>query len=149
MYCKMYGIANGAILKKKKLCKSLVELYSAILVRFSIFSIQVALIVLVPVYTSTYQDCTYEVYVPVQATTCAVQVLQWVPVQYLYCRVDYTVIPVYTGTYGYNIYKYGTCTVQVHTYIFTNSSKYYSEVSIMQIPERVPTILIFCTLVSA
>ena len=43
MYCKMYGIANGAILKKKKVCKSLVELYSAILVRFSIFSIQVAL----------------------------------------------------------------------------------------------------------
>ena len=49
MYCKIYGIANGAILKKKKVCKSLVELYSAILVRFSIFSIQVELIVLAPV----------------------------------------------------------------------------------------------------
>ena len=45
MYCKIYGIANGAILKKKKVCKSLVELFSAILVRFSIFSIQVELIV--------------------------------------------------------------------------------------------------------
>ena len=45
MYCKMYVIANGAILKKKYICKILVELYSAILVRFSIFSIQVALIV--------------------------------------------------------------------------------------------------------
>ena len=44
MYCKIYGIANGAILKKKKVCKILVELYSAILVRFSIFSIQVELI---------------------------------------------------------------------------------------------------------
>ena len=44
MYCKIYGIANGAILKKKNVCKILVELYSAILVRFSIFSIQVALI---------------------------------------------------------------------------------------------------------
>ena len=43
----MYRIANGAILKKKNICKILVELYSAILVRFSIFSIQVALIVLV------------------------------------------------------------------------------------------------------
>ena len=46
MYCKIYGIANGAILKKKNVCKILVELYSAILVRFSIFSIQVELIVL-------------------------------------------------------------------------------------------------------
>ena len=45
MYCKMYVIANGAILKKKNVCKILVELYSAILVRFSIFSIQVALII--------------------------------------------------------------------------------------------------------
>ena len=45
MYCKIYVIANGAILKKKYICKSLVDLYSAILVRFSIFSIQVALIV--------------------------------------------------------------------------------------------------------
>ena len=54
MYCKIYGIANGAILKKKNVCKILVELYSAILVRFSIFSIQVALIVLVQkVRTST------------------------------------------------------------------------------------------------
>ena len=44
MYCKMYVIANGAILKKKNICKILVELYSAILVRFSIFSIQVALL---------------------------------------------------------------------------------------------------------
>ena len=46
MYCKIYVIANGAILKKKNVCKILVELYSAILVRFSIFSIQVELIVL-------------------------------------------------------------------------------------------------------
>ena len=45
MYCKMYVIANCAILKKNNVCKILVELYSAILVRFSIFSIQVALIV--------------------------------------------------------------------------------------------------------
>ena len=48
MYCKMYWIANGAILKKNNVWKILVELYSAILVRFSIFSIQVELIVLVP-----------------------------------------------------------------------------------------------------
>ena len=45
MYCKMYVIAYGAILKKKYICKSLVDLYGAILVRFSIFSIQVELIV--------------------------------------------------------------------------------------------------------
>ena len=51
MYCKMYGNANGAILKKNNVCKILVDLYSAILVRFSIFSIQVALIV------RTYRTC--------------------------------------------------------------------------------------------
>ena len=45
MYCKMLGIGNGAILKKINVCKSLVELYSAILVRFSIFSLQLELIV--------------------------------------------------------------------------------------------------------
>ena len=38
MYCKMYGNADGAILKKNNVCKILVDLYSAILVRFSIFS---------------------------------------------------------------------------------------------------------------
>ena len=62
MYCKMYVIANGAILKKNNVCKSLVYLYCAILVRFSIFSIQVELIVpylywyctVVPVYTLRY-----------------------------------------------------------------------------------------------
>ena len=43
MYCKMYVIAKGAILKKINVCKSLVELYSAILVRFSIFSLQLEL----------------------------------------------------------------------------------------------------------
>ena len=59
MYCKIYGIANGAILKKKKVCKSLVELYSAILVRFSIFSIQVELIVL---YKYRYSTDLYVLY---------------------------------------------------------------------------------------
>ena len=52
MYCKMYVNANGAILKKNNVCKILVDLYSAILVRFSIFSIQVALIV--PAYGSQH-----------------------------------------------------------------------------------------------
>ena len=53
MYCKIYRIANGAILKEKNVCKSLVEIYSAILVRFSIFSIQVELIVPSISYKST------------------------------------------------------------------------------------------------
>ena len=43
----MYVIASDTILKKNNVWKILVELYSAILVRFSIFSIQVALIVLI------------------------------------------------------------------------------------------------------
>ena len=55
MYCKMYVIASGAILKKINICKSLVELYSAILVRFSIFSLQLELIVPVPVQQSEHQ----------------------------------------------------------------------------------------------
>ena len=46
MYCKMLGIGNSAILKKKNVCKSLVEPISAILARFSIFSIHQRLIVL-------------------------------------------------------------------------------------------------------
>ena len=58
----MYGIANGAILKKKNVCKSLVELYSAILVRFSIFSIQVALIVLISAYSYRYGTSTVRPY---------------------------------------------------------------------------------------
>ena len=58
MYCKMYVIANGAILKKKNVCKILVELYSAILVRFSIFSIQVELIVLVRPYGKVTRTVT-------------------------------------------------------------------------------------------
>ena len=45
MYCKMWGIGNGAILKKKNVCKIMVELYCGILVRFSIFSIHLELIV--------------------------------------------------------------------------------------------------------
>ena len=47
MYCKMLGVGNSAILKKKNVWKSLVEPISAILVRFSIFSIHQRLIVLV------------------------------------------------------------------------------------------------------
>ena len=50
----MYVIANGAILKGKNVCKILVELYSAILVRFSIFSIQVVLIVPIRVSNHKY-----------------------------------------------------------------------------------------------
>ena len=50
MYCKMLGVGNSAILKKKNVCKSLVEPISAILVRFSIFSIHQRLIV----HTRTY-----------------------------------------------------------------------------------------------
>ena len=47
MYCKMLGVGRSMILTKNNVCKSLVELYSAILVRFSIFSLQLELIVLV------------------------------------------------------------------------------------------------------
>ena len=46
MYCKMLGIGRCAILKKKNVWKSLVEPISAILVPFSIFSIQLRFIVL-------------------------------------------------------------------------------------------------------
>ena len=35
MYCKMLGVGNSTILKKKNVCKSLVEPISAILARFS------------------------------------------------------------------------------------------------------------------
>ena len=65
MYCKMYWIANGAILKKNNVWKILVELYSAILVRFSIFSIQVALIV--RVYTGISIVYIYTIIRPVWA----------------------------------------------------------------------------------
>ena len=44
MYCKMLGVGNGAILKKKNVWKSLVEPISADLVPISIFSIQLQLI---------------------------------------------------------------------------------------------------------
>ena len=46
MYCKMLGVGtrSGAILMQKNVWKSLVELFGAILVRFSIFSIQMELI---------------------------------------------------------------------------------------------------------
>ena len=45
MYCKMLGVGNSVILKKKNVCKSLVEPRSVILARFSIFSIQLRFIV--------------------------------------------------------------------------------------------------------
>ena len=57
MYCKMYGNADGAILKKNNVCKILVDLYSAILVRFSIFSIHLEPIVLV-LYNLKITECT-------------------------------------------------------------------------------------------
>ena len=46
MYCKMLGVGNGAILKKKNVWKSLVELISANLVPISIFSIHLRLIII-------------------------------------------------------------------------------------------------------
>ena len=49
MYCKMLGVGRGMILTKKNVCESLVEPRCMILVRFSIFSIQLRFIV--PVYT--------------------------------------------------------------------------------------------------
>ena len=46
MYCKMLGVGRRSILTKKNVCKSLVEPCRSILVRFSIFSIQLRFIVL-------------------------------------------------------------------------------------------------------
>ena len=45
MYCKMLEVGRSMILTKKNVCKSLVEPRSMILVRFSIFSIQLRFIV--------------------------------------------------------------------------------------------------------
>ena len=42
----MLGVGNSAILKKKNVCKSLVEPICAILARFSIFSVHQRLIIL-------------------------------------------------------------------------------------------------------
>ena len=63
MYCKMLGVGNSAILKKKNVCKSLVEPISAILARFSIFSIHQRLMYSGQyeysiTCTSTAYDCT-------------------------------------------------------------------------------------------
>ena len=83
----MYVIANDTILKKKYMCESLVELYGTMLVRFSIFSIQVALTSIV----GLYRTCI---------TTCAS--LQSLPVRYV---VEYK--------YSLTVYLYSIRTVRV------------------------------------
>ena len=77
MYCKMYLIANGAILKKKNICKSLVELYRAILHFLN--------------SSGTYSTSTRSIYM------LQVLVLNFYRIQY--GVVAYTVTSTYTVTY--------------------------------------------------
>ena len=87
MYCKMLGVGNSVILKKKNVCKSLVEPRSVILARFSIFSIQLrfivkyeymastVLVLVLAIQRSTALVCTY----------CSLQLL-------VYCNICYSVL---------------------------------------------------------
>ena len=75
MYCKMLGLGRRSILTKKNVCKSLVEPRCAILVRFSIFSIQLRFIVrvlAVPTYSSllVLEYYKYSTNIPVGLTVC-------------------------------------------------------------------------------